>query len=788
MREGWDAPQKFELARELIHVASVDSHLLDGNIGYVRIKQFQANTSSELDSALDEMRSHGELKGLVLDLRGNPGGLLDQAAKVVDKFVDDGPIVATVGNPSEGREEKMAHAEATEPNYPIALLVNGSSASASEIVAGALKNHDRAMLVGETTFGKGSVQLVFTDLPDKAALKLTIAQYLTEPGDVSIQGVGVTPDVELDPMTVDAQEMDINVDSGGLKERDLSRSLSNTRAKEGQRPGDVVRYDLPMHERLDFIERNGDPDEVFQVDFPIKFGRDLVAHVHEGKRADQLRDARQLVIDARKTELDKVAAELAQIGVDWGDAPADVAPLQTPTAPAGVDVAFETDRTGNEAVAGDTMNLRVTVTNKGQATLYRLYGVTKSDDLLFDNKELVLGKLEPGKSKTVSVPVGYCETKGHKIGSTAPTPKDAPRVCTIPKDTLMRADGVKLHFEEARGRAPADAELRATVRSLERPIFAYSYDVVDNRAGSNGDGRVQKGESLTMYLTVKNIGKGRSYETQTNLRNLSGDGVLLHEGRYDISNMAPGESRRVAFTFDVTPALTDPEAKIELSIADRDLRESVQEKVRMAIAPAIQIAPGGGTMRAKAQGADLLSAPDASGRVFGKLAFGTAAQVLGTSGGFVKVSLGGPRFAFVRVADLESGGAPAQTVAFDDAMAHAPPALELSQPELATKDVHTVLKGTAGDDTRILDAYVVVGARKVWYRSNRNGTDPLHLALDADLPLRPGVNYVTVVARENPDTTTRRTFVVRRDGPSGELLPTPKTDDDISESGAAEDD
>ena len=104
----------------------------------------------------------------------------------------------------------------------------------------------------------------------------------------------------------------------------------------------------------------------------------------------------------------------------------------------------------------------------------------------------------------------------------------------------MRADGVKVHFEEARGHAPADAELRATVKSLDRPIFAYSYEVIDNRHG-NGDGRVQKGEDLTMYLTVKNVGKGRSFETQANLRNLSGEGLLLHDGRFDISNMMPGD-------------------------------------------------------------------------------------------------------------------------------------------------------------------------------------------------------------------------------------------------------
>ncbi len=121
-------------------------------------------------------------------------------------------------------------------------------------------------------------------------------------------------------------------------------------------------------------------------------------------------------------------------------------------------------------------------------------------------------------------------------------------------------------------------------------------------------------------------------------------------------------------------------------------------------------------------------------------------------------------------------------------MGHAPPALELPQPQLVTRDAHTQVHATASDDARLLDAFIFVGARKVFYRSNRNGTDPKKMSFDADLPLRPGVNVVTVVARENPDTTTRRTYVVRRDGSNGELLATPKTDDDLSETASADDD
>ncbi|WP_394842507.1 S41 family peptidase [Pendulispora brunnea] len=784
--DGWQGSRPFELTRETIRVASIESKLLEGNIGYIRLKQFQANSSAELDEALRNLKKSGELKGLVLDLRGNPGGLLDQAARVADKFLTEGPIVATVGNPSEGREEKSAHVDGTEPNYPIALLVNGSSASASEIVAGAMKNHDRAVLIGDTTFGKGSVQLVFAELPDKAALKLTIAQYLTEPGDVSIQGTGVTPDIQLDPMTVDSQEMDLTVDTGGIKERDLSRSLSNARAREGQRPSEVVRYDLPQKDRQELRERGGDPDDNFAMDFQIRFAREFVAKVAPGKRLDQLRAAKNVINEVRGTELNKVAAELKTIGVDWADAPADVAQVQQPAPPAAVDVKVETERPNNEVQAGDPMTVKVTLTNKGTTPLFRLYAVTKSDNPYFDNKELVIGRLDPGKSKTATAPLGWCDVEGHRPGSTAVLPKDAPRVCRIPRDALTRADGIKLHFEEARGRAPADAELRATIRALERPVFAYAYQVADNRKG-NGDGRIQKDEGVTVYLTVRNVGKGRSYETQANLRNLSGDGLLLHDGRFDLSSMNPGETRKVAFTFDVQSQLPDAEAKVELSIADRDLRESVAEKIRMPIAAPIALQAGSGAMRAKGSGAELFESPEGGARLVGKLPGGASAGVMATANDYTKLALGGGRFAFARTRDLEPGGAAGGAVAFEETMAHAPPAIELAATSLFTRDAHTAIKATALDSERLLDAFIFVGSRKVFYRSNRGGADPKKMPFEADLPLRPGVNIVSIVARESPDTTTRKTFIVRRDGPNGELLSTPKTDDDLAENAAGAD-
>src|SRR5262249_39722014 len=163
--------------------------------GYVKIKNFQDRTDAYLKKALEELRlkSGGQIQGLVLDLRHNPGGLLDQAVKVADRFLDSGVIAPTKGRGGKHAEGRRAHAKEPEPRYPMVLLVDGGTASASEIVAGALQDSGRAVLLGTQTFGKGSVQTVI-ELEDGSGLKLTIARYYT-PSGRSIQERGITPDV-----------------------------------------------------------------------------------------------------------------------------------------------------------------------------------------------------------------------------------------------------------------------------------------------------------------------------------------------------------------------------------------------------------------------------------------------------------------------------------------------------------------------------------------------------------------------------------------------------------------
>ena len=241
-RKNWSSPRKFVVPRAEISVDSVNHWLLSGGIGVIRIEQFQSSTHAELVRAHRKLKrlAKGKLAGLVLDLRGNPGGLLEQAVRVADRFVASGPLVTTVGYGAKVRQPKMATRDGTDKTLPMVVLVDEASASASEIVAGALKNHNRALIVGRRTFGKGTVQVIY-DNQDESALKLTIAQYLT-PGDESIQSVGIVPDIRVDPLRVDPKSIDLDVQAVA-GEGQLPHHLATLGADKKQQAGSSHIYD-----------------------------------------------------------------------------------------------------------------------------------------------------------------------------------------------------------------------------------------------------------------------------------------------------------------------------------------------------------------------------------------------------------------------------------------------------------------------------------------------------------------------------------------------------------------
>jgi carboxyl-terminal processing protease len=238
MREGVEQPIKVTIERDVIRVKSVKSRLLDPGYGYVRITQFQSPTDDGLREAIEGLKREagGELKGLVLDLRNNPGGVLNAAVAVADTFLEKGVIVSTRGRGEDSEMKFNAKPNDILKGAPVVVLVNAGSASASEIVAGALQDHRRAVIMGSRTFGKGSVQTILP-MENGAALKLTTARYYT-PSGKSIQAEGITPDIPLEPMKVEQVEETHDA----LKEADLSRHLTNG---NGPKPAKPAKPDEP---------------------------------------------------------------------------------------------------------------------------------------------------------------------------------------------------------------------------------------------------------------------------------------------------------------------------------------------------------------------------------------------------------------------------------------------------------------------------------------------------------------------------------------------------------------
>ena len=262
VREGRNSPIRITIMRDVIQVTSVRSRTLEPGFGYVRISQFQNRTGENLRDAVVRLRGDAgdELRGLVLDLRNNPGGVLSAAVSVSDAFLNEGTIVYTEGRMDEAKLKFSAKGSDILDGIPLVVLVNAGSASASEIVAGALQDHRRAVIIGEKTFGKGSVQTILP-LDNGSALKLTTARYYT-PSGVSIQARGIVPDITLDRMEVSRVGV-----GQGVKESDLVRHLENettgdeggaaTQAEQEQdEPEEIplVQRDFALYEALNLLK------------------------------------------------------------------------------------------------------------------------------------------------------------------------------------------------------------------------------------------------------------------------------------------------------------------------------------------------------------------------------------------------------------------------------------------------------------------------------------------------------------------------------------------------------
>ncbi len=766
-RQGWPEPKRMSLTRAIIQIESVESKLLSNGVGYVKIKNFQSNTSRDLYDALRQLRADagGQIKGLVLDLRNNPGGLLEQAIQVADTFLTQGTIVTTVGYSDRLREVKKAHPEDSDfPDLPLAVIVNKGSASASEIVAGAIKNLNRGVIVGDQTFGKGSVQVLY-DFPDDSALKLTIAQYLT-PGDVSIQEVGITPDIELMRSRVEKDHVSVFaphrvVGEVGLEKHFGRPGIEPTSPKNAdslvprEKPLEEVRYLAEVKKKddksvsADAADDEGDDVEAeetddFVEDFEIRFSRDLLLAAPFADRQKMLSASTPFVEQRKKEEADKISGAIEKLGVNW-NAP------QGKSVSSGRLVAELRPLPSQRTVAGDTLNMALTVENKGDVPLSRVWAYTESDNPYLDRREFLFGALAPGEKRTWTDPI------------------------KVPKDFTSRDDDVTVKFRDAAGTSFEDLKGEMAFVELPRPKFAYSWQVVDNCADvCNGDGLVQRGEEINLDLEVKNDGPGKAFDAVAYVKNAGDEKIFIKKGRMKIGELAPGQSKVATFVLEVKRGYKGDTFPVKIAIQDDQLSEYLIQKLD------IPVLDTGAHPIAKKQvvkttaPATILAAASEKSSPLASVPRGVTFQTQDQVGEFYRVELPKGRVGFVPTASVRETR---RYVAPRDkditwASGHEPPDIEVAASTAAgpivTDSDHFALAGTASDTDALRNMYIFVNDKKVYFHAAKSAEagKPAEVMRDVkfttDFPLKVGNNNVVIVASENAEMASRRILVIHR--------------------------
>jgi carboxyl-terminal processing protease len=775
--------KKLDLSRGIITYETVTSKLLDNGVGYVRLSSFSGTTNDNMKAAIKAMKAAngGTLKGLIMDLRGNPGGLLDQAIKVSDVFVEDGTIVTTVGMNGTLRDPKLAHNDGGEREYPMAVLISSDSASASEIVAGALKNLNRALIVGRQSFGKGSVQLLY-DMPDKdagdSALKLTIAQYLT-PGDISIQEVGITPDIELVPARVTKDRIDLFSSPKTFREQDYDKHFFNafaaseaeakaSRARAGGTPFESLRYfkeetakEKKARESAeagtvpdDDDAADADPDDDGVVlDYQIEFCRDLLGRAVSTNRLEQLQQMKPFVAERRSTEQEKVSKALEGLGLDWTAAPAELA-AQEKGQKAKVTAELKAPHTS----AGATMDLVLTAHNNGTTPLYRVRAATKSDDTLLDRREFVFGKLNPGEKRSWTVPV------------------------LVPRYTPSRRDDVEIKLDDDAGMTFDEAKGETDMAELPRPAFAWSWHL---GAGST-DGLLRPGSLVELIVDVKNIGSGQALDAYAGLKNLSEDRINVKKGHSKVGPIKPGETRTITFMLEAKKALdADGPVPVRLELGDRLLWDTVHQKIFLPVGPESAAANSGPSVRVTVDSSLLAAAQGTSERV-ADVKKGTVLTAKGKAGSFYRVEWQKGVLAYLP----EAAGKETKEVASAKS-SHAAALFPAEAPLIKLENIDTTkgglevdtdrmtIAGTASDPQGMRDLQIFVQHeteyRKVFFRTAKkqgeltSAQGPTTIQFSAELPLKPGNNTIFLVAREDDDLQGTRTLVIHRKAPGTQL-------------------
>jgi carboxyl-terminal processing protease len=543
-RPGRAEPLTVTLTRALINIDSVQHEIIPRGgkrYGYLKVKNFQSNTDEEVGSAMkDFFGGETKIDGLILDMRNNPGGLLNQAIDLADLFLAKGIIVSTVGRDGIVLESDRAGKDQTDSGYPIAVLINEGSASASEIVAGAIKELGRGIIIGRRSFGKGSVQAIF-DIGSDSAIKLTIAKYLPA-GTYPIQSVGLAPDVELIPIRIDPKNMDLLEDTI-VSERDLEKHFED----EGRIDNPVYRlkYVLPKEEedeeKLSLQEYSKKP--VLKDDFAVEFALRALEASKSTERKSMLENINGVVLETNGQQENEIAAKLKTLGIDWSSGKTK----GTPQLKVGFNILKGKNQL-KEIRAGGEAALELQATNIGNGTFYKLIGVGKSDSPLLTDKEFVFGKLAPGETRSWQVPIKTPEA--------------------LPSEELS----MKVNFQDDQQSVPASIDAIVPIKEKKLPRFGFSYKLRGQK--------IKTGSKINLDVEIKNIGEGASdKDAVALLSNKSGEKLFIEVGRLPVGSLAPGAVKRAAFRFHLAPDFNEKNIELEMMIMDASRITSVARKI-----------------------------------------------------------------------------------------------------------------------------------------------------------------------------------------------------------------
>lgn len=737
-------PKLYTLKREIIAIPTVESASVDNEIGYIKIRNFQDDTSQSLNEHLKRLKiSHNnQMKGLIIDLRNNSGGLLDQAIEVADKFLDSGAIVVTVGPSGHPREVQDARKTDTDENlYPIVVLVDAGSASGAEIVAGALKENNRAVIVGDRSFGKGSVQQLI-ELMDGSALKLTIAKYLT-PLLTDIQSVGITPDIQLIPVTVSKDNINLFRGLTALREEDLKQHLQEH--PKGETSYATLKYFLEITEKEKTHET--EPEELddpyklpdFNKDFHVLFAKKLLTKVTTWQREAFLQNSLSIIEEATQSEEGKIAQALQKLDIDWSKG--------TNSGTAKSNVSFSTVPSNGQVKAGDKITLTVNVANVGEVPLYQLHGISSSKNGLFDKLEFIFGKIDKGATKSYTTTI------------------------EIPKNSLDRKDEIVIKFEELNHHNPQDIKLNIITEALPRPLFAYSYQILDHeKDGSinNGDGLIQTGEDVDLFVWVKNIGEGPSEKNVVTLRDLSNKEVLIKKGRAEIGALSPGEKKEVKLSLFVKETIPSGNFSVDLIVSDTVFGTFLSNKLNLPIMGSrSKMTPVTTSLKIKKNHTLLYGGTSFDSPVLSVMKEGTPLISDAKNTDWLRIKLPDGRYGWVSTKDAtESNGEENKPGNLEPFIQRTPPIITLNKSlsNLLFGNDQLPLSAIIEDDIQVKHAYILVNNDKVFFKSNRNAgpKEQIRLEITKDVPLKEGPNVITIVARDNQDLITMKSFVATR--------------------------